>query len=149
MCAVDVTEVYSPALFTERSMQLGLGTVAADLETGWNLETTSRRDKCSNELRSARPKVLIASPPCPSFLELQNLNAGSSGLTESQEKESHYSTITSHICAVRECSEQMHRGDQRLRGKNNALKSSWFRKTFSELLDPCVVGTCCRAWLHS
>ena len=27
MCAADVTEVYSPALFNERSMQLGLSTV--------------------------------------------------------------------------------------------------------------------------
>ena len=35
MCAVDVTEVCSPALFNERSMQLRLRTgVAADLETG-------------------------------------------------------------------------------------------------------------------
>ena len=29
MCAVDLTEVYSPALFNERSMQLGLSTGVA------------------------------------------------------------------------------------------------------------------------
>ena len=58
-CAVDMTEVNSQVLFNERSMQLGLSTgVAADLETGWNLETKSLRDKCSSELRSTRPKVL-------------------------------------------------------------------------------------------
>ena len=66
MCAVDLTEVHSPDLFNEPSMQLALSTeVAADLETGWNMETKSRRDRCSNELRVARPKALIACPPCP------------------------------------------------------------------------------------
>ena len=45
------------AIFNERSMQLGLSTgVAADLEMGWNLETKSPRDNCSNELGSARPR---------------------------------------------------------------------------------------------
>ena len=40
MCAVDLTEFYSPAIFNERSIQLGLSTgVAAELETGWNLDT--------------------------------------------------------------------------------------------------------------
>ena len=45
-CAVDFSEVCSPALFNEHAMQLGLSTeLAADLVTGWNLETKSRRDK--------------------------------------------------------------------------------------------------------
>ena len=40
-------------------MQLGLSTgVAADLGMGWNLETSSRQDKCSSERRNARPNVL-------------------------------------------------------------------------------------------
>ena len=39
MCAVDLTEVYSPALFNERSMMTHRSSgVAADLETVWNLE---------------------------------------------------------------------------------------------------------------
>ena len=101
MCAVDLTEVYSPALFNERSMQLGLSTgVAADLETAWNLETKSRRDKCSNELRSARPKVLIASPPCPMFLTLQNRDDGSSIPLESGERKV-ITTRSQLILAVR------------------------------------------------
>ena len=46
MRAIDLTDADSPALFNERSMQLGLGTgVAAELETRWNLDTKSRRDK--------------------------------------------------------------------------------------------------------
>ena len=57
-------------LLNERSMQLGLSTgVSAELENGWNVETKSRHDKYSNELRISRPSVLIASPP-PIVLEV-------------------------------------------------------------------------------
>ena len=103
MCAVDLTEVHSPALFTERSMQLGLSTgVAAELETGWNLDTKSRWDKCSSELETAKPKVLIANPPGPLLFKLQNSNIGKSNQLESSES----TVITTRyhlICAVREC----------------------------------------------
>ena len=45
MCAVDLTEVCSAALFNARPMQLGLSTcVGAELETVWNLDTKSRRE---------------------------------------------------------------------------------------------------------
>ena len=71
MCALDLTEVYSPALFNQHSMQLGLSTgVAANLETGWNLETKSRRDKRSSELRLARPKVFENKTTVPTVLEV-------------------------------------------------------------------------------
>ena len=68
MCAVDLTEVNSPAIFSGRSMQLGLSTgVAAEPET------TSRRDKCSSEV------------PCPFYLKLHNRNDWSSMPLESEE----------------------------------------------------------------
>ena len=72
MSAVDLTEVYSPAIFNERSMQLGISKgVAAELETSWNLDTTkTRRDKCSIELRTAKQKILIANPLVPINLEV-------------------------------------------------------------------------------
>ena len=74
MCAVDLAEAWSPALFNERSMQLGLSTGCGCRPwKGWNLETKSRRDRCSSEPRSARPKVLIASPPCSIVLEITEL----------------------------------------------------------------------------
>ena len=84
--------------------------MAADLGTGWNVETKSRRDQCNSQLRNARPKVLTASPPCPSFFSLQNLSDGSSSPLESEERR--VITARSHlIVAARECSEQKHRGD--------------------------------------
>ena len=68
-----------------------------------------RRDKCSIDLRSARQKVSIASPPSPLFLTLQNRKDGSSIPLESAENK--VITTRSHLTfAVRECVEQMHRG---------------------------------------
>ena len=56
MCAVDLTEVYSQDLFNERSMQVGLSTVAADLETGWNPpnhEVTNAAVSCESQGRQS------------------------------------------------------------------------------------------------
>ena len=69
--AVDLTEVYPPAIFIERSMQLGLSKgVAAELQTCWNLETKSRRAKCSSEPRTAKPEILLRKPTVPNVLEV-------------------------------------------------------------------------------
>ena len=111
MCAVALTEVYSPAIFNEHSMQLCLRTgLAAERETGWNLDTKSRRDKCSSDLRTAKPKNLIANRPCPLFLNANDNNIGKSSQLESTEDT--VLTTRSHLpFAVRECFEQVHRDD--------------------------------------
>ena len=121
---MELKEVYSRALFNERSVQLGLNTgVAADLETGWELETKSRRDKCSSELRTVEPKILIASPPCTLFLKLQNRNGGRSMPLESGKSKA--ITTPSHLTfAMRECFEQMHRVDHFI-FKHASNASSW------------------------
>ena len=103
---LELCAVYSPALFNERGLSTGM---AVELETGWNMSTKSRRDKCSSDSRTAKPKILIANLPCPLFLKLQSSNIGKSYLLESTE--STVITTRSHLLFVRECFEQMHRGD--------------------------------------
>ena len=44
----------------------------------WDLESRAHRQKCSNQLRHERPRVLIASPLCTSFSVLQDLDDGNS-----------------------------------------------------------------------
>ena len=101
MCAIEMTEVYSSALFNERSMQLGLSAgVAAELGTCWNLDTNSRRDERSIELRTARPKILIANPPRPLLLKLQKSNIGKSNQLDSTEN-TIITTRSSHMCSAR------------------------------------------------
>ena len=92
-------------------MQFGLTTgVAAELETFWKLDTKYRRDKCISELRTAKSKILTANPPCPLFLKSHNNNIKKSNQLESTENT--VITKRTHLMfAVRECFEQMHRGD--------------------------------------
>ena len=126
--------------------------MAAKCETVWNLETKSRRDKCSSELRIARPKVLMASPPYPLFLKLQNRNGGCSIQLDSAEGEV-ISTRFHLIFAMRECFEQMHRGDHFI-FEHPSNASSWNElcvqklvaqpSVFFKLKDPCVAGICNR-----
>ena len=42
----------------------------------WDLESRAHRQKCSNQLRHEKPRVLIASPLCTSFSVLQDLDDG-------------------------------------------------------------------------
>ena len=94
MREADLTEVYSPTLFNERSMQLGLSAgVAATLETGLNLR--------GSELRTGQPKMLIATPPCPLFLKLQNTTIGEINPAGVCREYSHHKRISSHICFAR------------------------------------------------
>ena len=137
MCAVHLTEVYSPVLFNEHSVQLGMSTWAAsEVEDGWNLETKSRRRKCSNELQSARPKVLIANPPCPLFLTLQNHDDEKS----SQHDHTSYLLYVNALnrCIVTISSLNIHR--TRHHGMNCVLRCSLPSQVFKELKDLCVVG---------
>ena len=139
MCAVDLTEVCSPALFNERSMQLGLSTgVAADLETRWNLKTKSRRDRCTSELGTAKPKILTANPPCPLFLDLRKRKIGNSNKAGVNREYSHHNTISSHLCGARvllnRCivvitsSSNVHR--TRRLGMNSVFRTSLHSKVF-------------------
>ena len=151
VCAADLTKVCSPGLFNDGSMQLVLSTgVAADLGTGWNLHTKPRRDKCSSELRTAKPKILTANPPCPLCLKLQNSNQHREINPAGVYREhSHHNTISSPICCAR-ILEQMHRGDHFIFERpSNA--SSWnelrVQKIFAppgvfRVEDQCVAGMC-------
>ena len=145
VCAVDLSEVYSPALFNESAA------VAVELETGCNLDTQSRRNESSNELRTAKPKILIANPSRPLFLKLQNSNIGKSNELESTEN----TVITARfhlIFAVRECIEQMHRGDHVI-FEHPSNASSWNELCVQKLVaQPSVFrveGPMCRWHLLS
>ena len=103
-------------------------------------------DKCSNQLRSARPQVLIASPPCPWFLTLQNHDDGRSIPLEPGDRK----VITARlhlIFVVRGYIEQMHRGD-RFICEHPWNASAWNEQCFRKLIaQPSVFrieGPMCR-----
>ena len=104
--------------------------MAAELETGWNLDTKSRRDTCSSELRTAKPRILIANPPRPLFLKLHFYNIWKSSQLESTEN-TVITTRSQFIFALRECSEQMHRGDHSI-FEHPSNASSWRKLNIRE-----------------
>ena len=123
----------------------------AEQETSGNLDTKPQRDKCSSELRNARPKILKANPPCPLFLKLQNRNIGRSNQLESAES-TVIPTRTHLIFSVRECFEQtlhLRTSIKRVvlkgivRSEARCAAKCFFQKKIWK--DPCVAGICCRA----
>ena len=102
VCAVDLAEVYLPALINKRSVQLGLCTgVAADLVTGWNLETKSRRNTHRQQRAAKRKTEGLHSkffvPIVPDITESQRWELNSIGV---ERQEHRLNTITSHTCCA-------------------------------------------------
>eukprot|EP00972_Heterocapsa_arctica_P069960 10335872-Heterocapsa_arctica.AAC.1 len=65
MCAIDLSEIYSPERFKNKALQTGLSAGLAEyLLTGWDLSLATERQRCREQLARERPRLLIASPPC-------------------------------------------------------------------------------------
>ena len=69
---VALAEVYSPARFGEKAAQFGLVPgVALDLRTGWDLGDKRQQQRAERRLEEDNPWVLILSPMCLPFSQLQ------------------------------------------------------------------------------
>ena len=151
MCAVDLSEVYSPARFKERALQLGLSPgLAADLLTGWDLEIESQRKACSKQLANERPRLLIASPPCTAFSVLQNI---SKHKRDHEAWNAKLSVAKAHLeYATEECRKQMKRGGHFL-FEQPQTAASWQERCVKELMEypgvVRVVGPMCRWGLRA
>ena len=72
----DVAELFSPPRVCARAVNYGLvGGFSHDLKTGVDLNSFDGRALTWAALRSASPRVLVASPPCTWFTRIQFLNA--------------------------------------------------------------------------
>lgn len=69
---VDVAEIYSPPRVTTeaKKYQLRAGE-AMDLTTGWNFDTKEDRARAEEYVRTQKPKLLVGSPMCTMFSQLQ------------------------------------------------------------------------------
>jgi len=82
MC--DIAEVFSPPRTTARARERGLrGGWSLDKEfadpwTGrcWNLSDEKVKESARNLVKRTKPKLLIASPPCTLFSQIQYINGG-------------------------------------------------------------------------
>ena len=102
MCAVDLTEVYSPALFNERSMLLGLSTEGS-CRPADGLDFGDQSTTRQMQQRAAKHKTEVLDrkstvPMVPDITESRRWEL--SVPTGVERKESHHNTIASHICCA-------------------------------------------------
>ena len=72
--AVALAEAYSPARFQERTDAFGLSAGGAmDLRLGWDLGLEADEVKVWERLSGEKPHLLILSPMCSAFSQLQAL----------------------------------------------------------------------------
>ena len=72
---VDVAEAYSPPRVTLEEKKFGLKPGEAwDLTNGWDFTIEDHRKKAEEYIDNEKPLVLIGSPPCTPFSQLQSLN---------------------------------------------------------------------------
>ena len=73
--AVALAEAYSPARFQQRAGAFGLSAgVAMDLRLGWDLGREADQIKAQKRLSDEKPYLLILSPMCLAFSQLQAHN---------------------------------------------------------------------------
>ena len=72
---VDISEVFSPPRVVMQGMKIGLRAGSSmDLLTGWNFELKVDRDRALRQIEEEERMLVIGSPPCTYFSELQELN---------------------------------------------------------------------------
>ena len=72
---LKVSEVYSQPRVTKAAVQAGMREGGAfDLLTGYDFNLAADRRKCMKKLVEEDPDLLVLSPPCRAFCQIQNLN---------------------------------------------------------------------------
>ena len=72
LCSVDVCEVFSPPRVGKYAVTFGMKPGdAMDLTTGWDFNIAEHRRIAEEYVDTERPLVLIGSPPCVAFSQLQ------------------------------------------------------------------------------
>lgn len=73
-----MSEVYSPPRVATEASQFGLKAgEAMDITTGWDISMEEHRQRADKYVDEEKPLVLIGSPPCVAFSQLQTLIPGS------------------------------------------------------------------------
>ena len=74
LCKVDMCEVFSPPRVGPEAAKFGLDVGdAMDLTTGWDFNKAEDRRRAEEYVDKEEPLVLIGSPPCVAFSQLQSL----------------------------------------------------------------------------
>ena len=70
-----IAEIFGPGRFTSRASSYGLEPgLAMDLRTGYDFRAHVDREQAREQLRHDRPVLLVGSPTCKAFSQIQSLN---------------------------------------------------------------------------
>ena len=70
-----VTEVYSPPRMAEEATAQHLQPGSSiDIHTGWDLSQPAQAKKMWQTLEAEDPDLVVLSPPCKAFCQMQNIN---------------------------------------------------------------------------
>ena len=145
-CKFDIAEVYSPPRVVTVAEAAGLrGGFSLDLTVPyqgeyWDFTKKTCRDRALDLLRKDRPYLLIGSPPCTAWSNLQNLNACRPGGAAKVEAGKRRARVHLLFCA-RLYREQLEAGRYFLH-EHPKSATSWMEKCMKNLAcDPIVMGT--------
>ena len=92
-CKVDVSEVFSPPMIAAMAHEVGLRRgFSLDLTckradgSGWNFDSRRHQTEALQLINELRPMLVIGSPPCTVWSNLQKLNKHVPGYAEKLEK---------------------------------------------------------------
>ena len=128
--SVDIAEMYSPRGVTDEAKNFGLTAgEAMDLTTGWDFTKEENRSRAMKYIEVNKPKLIIGSPMCTMFSQLQRMTGWSA------EKQRRWTEDRRHLKFMA----QVYR-NQVLQGRwflheHPATASSWSLKEITDLLD--------------
>ena len=104
----DVCEIFSPPRTTRRATHRGarggwsldIATTCTTTGRKWNLLEDRDQRKARSMLRRDKPQLLIASPPCTKFSNLQKMNKNKESKTEDMEKAIEMIDFAVDMCTI-------------------------------------------------
>ena len=124
-----VAELYSEPRVVKEAAARGLkASLSVDLKTGYDLLSKETKNNVRAELRRRRPRLLVTSPPCTKFSQLQNLRPYPERLQEELPE-----AIDRMTFSMEMQEEQLARGDHGLH-EHPDTATSWMLPVVKKLL---------------
>ena len=134
---VDVAEIFSPPRVTAEAANWGFRTgESMDLTTGWNFNFPADRQRAWKYLEEYKPKLVIGSPCCTAFSQLQQLNPDTAEKRRKWKEGCRHIRFMTQIYAY-----QMEAGRWFLH-EHPAQATSWGRREVMELQQANGIITC-------
>jgi hypothetical protein len=133
--SVDVAEMYSPPRVTTEAKKFGLSVgEAMDLTTGWDFTKSEDRDRAVKYIDEHKPKLIVGSPMCKMFSQLQRMTRWTS------EKQRRWREDRDHLKFMAEVYKKQVENGRWFLHEHPASASSWSLQEIQAVLNMEGVG---------